>query len=161
MEKLETDVTKLRQKAEDVEYLKKRVLVRYMYLFRPFLTIFLFSPSFYSPSPCSSFSLTLFLPPLFFLFPPFSSSLFSLFPFFYSLQELKQQNELMIETKTLLEQKVTTLTSKADSVDELQVEIASYKVQLDALNQEKQMDMERIEELVAQTARLELENKSK
>ena len=67
----------------------------------------------------------------------------------------------MIETKTLLEQKVTTLTSKADSVDELQVEIASYKVQLDALNQEKQMDMERIEELVAQTARLELENKSK
>lgn len=33
MEKLETDVTKLRQKAEDVEYLKKRVLVRYMYLF--------------------------------------------------------------------------------------------------------------------------------
>ncbi|XP_019849313.1 PREDICTED: girdin-like [Amphimedon queenslandica] len=100
MEKLETDVTKYRQKAEDVEYLKKRVL------------------------------------------------------------ELKQQNELMIETKTLLEQKVTSLTSKADTVDDLQVEIASYKVQLDALNQEKQMDMERIEELVAQTARLDLENKS-
>lgn len=29
MEKLESDVTKYRQKAEDVEYLKKRVLVSY------------------------------------------------------------------------------------------------------------------------------------
>ena len=67
----------------------------------------------------------------------------------------------MQETKTLLEQKVLSLTSRAESVDELQVEVASYKVQIDALNQEKQMDMERIEELVTQTARLELENKSK
>lgn len=67
----------------------------------------------------------------------------------------------MIETKTLLEQKVASLTTKADSVDELQIEIASYRVQLDALNQEKQMDLERIEELVSQTARFELENKNK
>lgn len=83
------------------------------------------------------------------------------FTYSSSLQELKQQNELMAETKTLLEQKVTTLTSRADTVDDLQAEVASLKVQVDALNQEKQMDLERIEELVAQTARLELENKNK
>jgi predicted ATP-grasp superfamily ATP-dependent carboligase len=67
----------------------------------------------------------------------------------------------MQETKNLLEQKVTSLTAKADSVDDLLVEVASLKVQIDALNQEKEMDMERIEELVAQTARLELESKTK
>jgi chromosome segregation ATPase len=100
IEKLEADVNKYRQKSEDAEYLKKRIV------------------------------------------------------------ELKQQNELMQETKNLLEQKVTSLTAKADSVDDLLVEVASLKVQIDALNQEKEMDMERIEELVAQTARLELESKT-
>ena len=67
----------------------------------------------------------------------------------------------MAETKTLLEQKVTSLTTRSDMVDDLQVEVASLKAQLDSLNQEKQMDMERIEDLVAQTARFELENKNK
>ena len=53
------------------------------------------------------------------------------------------------------------LTTRSDMVDDLQVEVASLKAQLDSLNQEKQMDMERIEDLVAQTARFELENKNK
>lgn len=48
---------------------------------------------------------------------------------------MKQQNELMAETKTLLEQKAITLNSRAELVDDLQVEVASLKVQLDALNQ--------------------------
>ena len=67
----------------------------------------------------------------------------------------------MAETKALLEQKATNLTVRADMVDELQGEIASYKVQVESLNQEKQMDLERIDELVSQIARLELENKNK
>ena len=50
-------------------------------------------------------------------------------------QDLKQQNELMLETKSLLEQKAASLTSRADSVDELQAEIASMRVQIDSLNQ--------------------------
>ena len=41
----------------------------------------------------------------------------------------------MAETKTLLEQKAITLNSRAELVDDLQVEVASLKVQLDALNQ--------------------------
>ena len=53
------------------------------------------------------------------------------------------------------------MTTCSDMVDDLQVEVASLKAQLDSLNQEKQMDMERIEDLVAQTARFELENKNK
>ena len=77
------------------------------------------------------------------------------------LQELKQQNELMTETKSLLEQKVSSLTVRSDMLDDLQVEVASLKAQLESLHQEKQMDLERIEDLVAQTARYELENKSK
>ncbi len=76
-------------------------------------------------------------------------------------QELKQQNELMSETKSLLEQKVTSLTSRSDQLDEVQVDMASLKAQVESLHQEKQMDMDRIEDLVAQTARYELENKNK
>lgn len=97
VEKLEADVMKYRQKAEDTEYLKKRIA------------------------------------------------------------DLKQQNELMLETKSLLEQKAASLTSRADSVDELQAEIASMRVQIDSLNQEKEMDLERIEELLAQNAQMELD----
>ena len=77
------------------------------------------------------------------------------------LQELKQQNELMTETKSLLEQKVTSLTSRSDLLDEVQVDMATLKAQVESLHQEKQMDMDRIEDLVAQTARYELENKNK
>ena len=67
----------------------------------------------------------------------------------------------MSETKSLLEQKVSALSTRADMVDDLQVEIASLKAQMESLNQEKQMDMERIEDLVAQNARYELESKNK
>jgi len=48
---------------------------------------------------------------------------------------LKQQNDLMVETKALLEQKAISLTARAESVDELQEELASIKVQLESLNQ--------------------------
>ena len=72
------------------------------------------------PNPPVSFIL-LFFPP-----PPFIS---------FSLQELKQQNDLMVETKALLEQKAISLTARAESVDELQEELASIKVQLESLNQ--------------------------
>lgn len=44
--------------------------------------------------------------------------------------------------------------------DDLQAEVASLKVQMDALNQEKDIDLRRIEELIGQTARLELANKA-
>lgn len=41
----------------------------------------------------------------------------------------------MVETKALLEQKAISLTARAESVDELQEELASIKVQLESLNQ--------------------------
>ena len=41
----------------------------------------------------------------------------------------------MLETKSLLEQKAASLTARADSVDELQAEIAAMRVQIDSLNQ--------------------------
>ena len=44
--------------------------------------------------------------------------------------------------------------------DDLQAEVASLKVQMDALNQEKDIDLRRIEELIGQSARLELANKA-
>ena len=67
----------------------------------------------------------------------------------------------MTETKSLLEQKVSSLTARSDMLDNLQVEVASLKAQMESLHQEKQMDLERVEDLVSQTARYELENKSK
>ena len=44
--------------------------------------------------------------------------------------------------------------------DELQTEIASLKVQLESLNQEKEIDIKRMEEFISQSARLELQNAS-
>ena len=74
-------------------------------------------------------------------------------------QDLKQQNELMLETKSLLEQKADSLQSRSDALDELQEVHASLKVQMESLTLEKEVDMERIEELLAHNTRMELELK--
>lgn len=65
----------------------------------------------------------------------------------------------MSETKALLEHKAATLTARAESVDELQASVASLRVQVGSFQQEKEMDMERIEELLEQNAQLELDSK--
>ena len=44
-------------------------------------------------------------------------------------------------------------------MDELEEERASLRVQLESLHQEKDMDMERIEELLAQNTQLEMNAK--
>lgn len=96
-----------------------------------------------SPSSFSSSCLSSLLSPLYLLFYAIpKSTCFLHSPFFhplpflsFSLQELKQQNDLMVETKALLEQKAISLTARAESVDELQEELASIKVQLESLNQ--------------------------
>lgn len=65
----------------------------------------------------------------------------------------------MSQTKKLLEQKATSLTAKTESMDELQEMMASYKVRLESLEEEKEMDTERIEELLASTTRLEMDKR--
>ena len=72
---------------------------------------------------------------------------------------MKTENDLTIQTKALLEQKIEALTSRSEALDNLQEEYASAKAQLESLQQEKEMDMERIEELIARNAHLELEFK--
>ena len=74
-------------------------------------------------------------------------------------QDLKQQNDLMTETKSLLEQKAASLAAKADTVDDLQTELASFRAQVESLAQEKEMYMERGEELMGQLTKVELDNK--
>ena len=75
------------------------------------------------------------------------------------MQDLKQQNELMLETKSLLEQKATSLTARADMVDDLQTDLASLRAQTESLTQEKEMSREKEEELMARVTHLELDNK--
>ena len=75
------------------------------------------------------------------------------------LQDLKQQNELMLETKSLLEQKGASLTARADMVDDLQTELASLRAQVESLTQEKEMSGEREGELTGRVTHLELDNK--
>lgn len=72
---------------------------------------------------------------------------------------MKAENDLTVQTKTLLEQKMEALTSRSDALDELQQQHASTKAQLESLQQEKEMDSEKIEELLARNAHLELEFK--
>ncbi len=65
----------------------------------------------------------------------------------------------MSQTKKLLEQKATSLSAKTESMDELQEAVVSYKVRAEALEEEKEMDSERIEELLSNSTRLEIDNK--
>ena len=65
----------------------------------------------------------------------------------------------MLETKALLEQKADSLQSRSDALDELQEVHASMKVQMESLTLEKEVDMERIEELLSHNTRMELELK--
>ena len=72
---------------------------------------------------------------------------------------MKTENDLTAQTKALLEQKIEALTSRSDALDDLQEHAASIKAQLESLQQEKEMDSEKIEELLARNAHLELEFK--
>lgn len=51
------------------------------------------------------------------------------------------------------------MTSRSEALDDLQEEYASIKAQLESVLQEKEIDTERIEELLARNAHLELEFK--
>ena len=64
-----------------------------------------------------------------------------------------------MQTKALLEQKIEALTSRSEALDDLQEQYASTKAQMEALQQEREMDSEKIEELLARNAHLELEFK--
>ena len=77
----------------------------------------------------------------------------------YVSQGLKAENDLTIQTKALLEQKIEALTTRSEALDDLQEQFASTKVQLESLQQEKEMDSEKIEELLSRNAHLELEFK--
>jgi ribosomal protein L16 Arg81 hydroxylase len=77
----------------------------------------------------------------------------------FSVQGLKAENDLTIQTKALLEQKIEALTSRSEALDDLQEQYAATKAQLESLQQEKEMDSEKIEELLARNAHLELEFK--
>ena len=65
----------------------------------------------------------------------------------------------MSQTKKLLEQKATSLSAKTEGMDELQEAVVSYKVRAEALEEEKEMDSQRIEELLASNTRLEIDNR--
>ncbi len=72
---------------------------------------------------------------------------------------MKAENELTVQTKSLLEQKIEALTYRSDALDDLQEEHASVRAQLESLQQEKEMDSEKIDELITRNAHLELEFK--
>ena len=85
---------------------------------------------------------------------------YTVFMYVHHFQDLKQQNELMLETKSLLEQKAASLTARAAMVDDLQTELASLRAQVEFLTQEKELSSERVEELMAQLTHVELDNKN-
>ena len=65
----------------------------------------------------------------------------------------------MVQTKKLLEQKATSLSAKTDTMDDLQEEMASLKVRVESFQEEKEMDNEKIEELLGLNTRLEMDVK--
>lgn len=92
----------------------------------------------------------------------------------FYMQELKQQNTLILESKVMLEEEVNSLRRKLSTlsrvinwphplinynmclIDDLQTENAVLKVRLNNLEQEAQDETQRMQDLLQENAQLEL-----
>ncbi|XP_064623773.1 girdin-like isoform X2 [Lineus longissimus] len=76
------------------------------------------------------------------------------------VEELREDNTILMETKQMLEDQLTSSHKRVETVIELENEIMRYKQQLEESTAARDIDRERIQELVEENARLEYEIKS-
>lgn len=81
--------------------------------------------------------------------------------FFPFIQELKQQNTLLSQTKALLQEEVNSLQSKVEKLGELQADNAALSVQVESLEKENQEESVHMQELLQQNVHLELDRDNK
>ena len=72
------------------------------------------------------------------------------------LEELREDNRLLEETKSILEGQLENARQRAEMVLELEGELLNYKTQLNNVLAEKDADKERIKKLIDETAHWQL-----
>ncbi|XP_041468129.1 girdin-like isoform X5 [Lytechinus variegatus] len=75
------------------------------------------------------------------------------------VEELKEDNTVLLETKSLLEEQVTTANDKLERGHLAEAECLRLKAQIETLEEERDMDRGRIAELAEEVARLSLDHK--
>ncbi|CAH1791258.1 unnamed protein product [Owenia fusiformis] len=76
------------------------------------------------------------------------------------VEELREDNRIMLETKTMLDEQLQSSYKRIETVIELENELMKYKQQLEEMNQERDADRLRIQELVEERASMEFNIRS-
>ncbi|XP_021246320.1 girdin isoform X4 [Numida meleagris] len=75
------------------------------------------------------------------------------------VEELKEDNQLMLETKTMLEDQLKGMRCRSDKLHELEKENLQLKAKLHDMETERDMDRRKIEELMEENMALEIAQK--
>ncbi|XP_076872154.1 girdin isoform X3 [Brachyhypopomus gauderio] len=75
------------------------------------------------------------------------------------VEELKEDNQILLETKTMLEEQLDGSRARSDKLHELEKENLQMKAKIHDMEMERDMDRKRIEELVEENLTLEMAQK--
>ncbi|XP_033125963.1 girdin-like [Anneissia japonica] len=75
------------------------------------------------------------------------------------VEELRQDNQLLHETNALLQDQVETFQSKGDRIRELEADLLRYKSQIDNLQEQREADNDKLQELIEENARLQMDHR--
>ncbi|KFV48572.1 Girdin, partial [Gavia stellata] len=78
---------------------------------------------------------------------------------FYKARELKEDNQVLLETKTMLEDQLEGTRARSDKLHELEKENLQLKAKLHDMEMERDMDRKKIEELMEENMTLEMAQK--
>ncbi|XP_047672031.1 girdin isoform X2 [Tachysurus fulvidraco] len=75
------------------------------------------------------------------------------------VEELKEDNQILLETKTMLEDQLEGSRARSDKLHELEKENLQFKAKIHDMEMERDMDRKRIEELMEENLTLEMAQK--
>ena len=78
---------------------------------------------------------------------------------FVTVQELKEDNQVLHETKSLLEEQLATANEKINRGHVAEAECLRIRAQMETLEEERDQDRARISELAEEVARLGMDHK--
>lgn len=76
------------------------------------------------------------------------------------VEELREDNRILVETKTMLEEQLEGSRKRAEQVVELEAEILKYCSQINELTLEREADRERIQQLLEENTQLHIDRKA-
>ncbi|XP_076028597.1 protein girdin isoform X5 [Oratosquilla oratoria] len=76
------------------------------------------------------------------------------------VEELREDNRILVETKEMLEEQLSNSRRRAEQILDLENTILTLKQQINELNIERDIDRERLQEVMEENAQLQLSNKN-